>query len=205
MTDWVGIGTAALEDAAKGAAAGSIVPGLGTVAGGLIGLAASVAGHMLPPAAKPALSAAAAAITGVTDEAGQVAAIASDPAQAESFRLEVLRIQADREAARDQALNDRLTAALADVNNARAQTIALAGAGSRIAWGAPVVSVLVLIAFATTAFLVLWRGIPTGAEGVASVMLGYVGGMATAVVGYWVGSSAGSARKSELLAGGKPE
>ena len=205
MIDWIGIGTSVIEDAAKGAAAGSVVPGLGTVAGGLIGLAASVAGHMLPDAAKPALSAAAAAITGVTDEAGQVAAIAADPVQADAFRLEVLRIQADREAARDTALNDRLTAALADVSSARAQTVALAGAGSRIAWGAPVVSVLVLAAFGAMAMLVLWHGIPTGAEAVASVMLGYVGGMATSVVAYWVGSSAGSARKSELLAGGKPE
>ena len=102
-------------------------------------------------------------------------------------------------------MNDRLTAALADVSSARAQTVALAGAGSRIAWGAPVVSVLVLSGFATLAVLVVYRGVPAGSETVASVLLGTMGAMATAVVSYWVGSSAGSARKSELLAGGKPE
>lgn len=200
MTDWVQLGTGALEDAAKGAAAGSIVPGLGTVAGGLIGLAASLAGHMLPASAKPALSAAAKAITGASDEAGQVAAINSDSAMADTFRVQALQIQADAEAARDQALNDRITAALADVADARKQTIALAASGSSIAWGAPVISVIVLVSFGVMASLVLVYGVPTGAETVASVLLGYVGAMATATVSYWVGSSKGSSDKANVIA-----
>ena len=199
-TDWIGIGTAALTDAAKGAAAGSIVPGLGTVAGGLIGLAASLVPHLLPEAARPALAQAAATITGVQDEAGQVAAISADPAHADAFRLEVLRIAADERTAERQADADRLNAVMSDVADARKQTVALAAAGSSIAWGAPVVSTLVLVAFTVMGTLVLWHGVPTGAEGVASVMLGYVGGMATTAVGYWLGSSAGSAAKTDLLA-----
>jgi len=200
MTDWISLGTGVLTDTAKGAAAGSVVPGLGTIAGGLIGLAASLAGHVLPDSAKPALSAAAQAITGVSDEAGQVAAIVSDPSVAESFRVQALQIQADAEAARDQALNDRISAALADVADARKTTVALAGSNSLIEYGAPIISIIVLIAFGIMASLVLVYGIPTGAETVASVLLGYLGAMATAVTSYWVGSSQGSNEKSHIIA-----
>ena len=204
MTDWISLGTGVLTDTAKGAAAGSVVPGLGTIAGGLIGLAASLAGHVLPDSAKPALSAAAQAITGVSDEAGQVAAIVSDPSVAESFRVSALQIQADAEAARDQALNDRISAALADVADARKTTVALASTGSKIAWGPPVVAFVVLVTFGIAIWVVLFYGIPAGSEATANLLLGTLATMSVSVVGYFVGSSAGSAEKQRLLAGGKP-
>ena len=68
------------------------------------------------------------------------------------------------------------------------------------AWGAPVVSVVVLLTFGTVVSLVLLRAIPAGSETVLNVLLGTLAAMATNVVGYWVGSSAGSARKDERLA-----
>ncbi len=68
------------------------------------------------------------------------------------------------------------------------------------AWGAPVVSVVVLVTFGTVVSLVLLRAIPAGSETVLNVLLGTLAAMATNVVGYWVGSSAGSARKDERLA-----
>ncbi len=68
------------------------------------------------------------------------------------------------------------------------------------AWGAPVVSVVVLVTFGTVVSLVLLRAIPVGSETVLNVLLGTLAAMATNVVGYWVGSSAGSARKDEQLA-----
>ena len=67
-------------------------------------------------------------------------------------------------------------------------------------WGAPVVSVVVLVTFGTVVSLVLLRAIPAGSETVLNVLLGTLAAMATNVVGYWVGSSAGSARKDERLA-----
>lgn len=68
------------------------------------------------------------------------------------------------------------------------------------AWGAPVVSVVVLVTFGTVVSLTLLRAIPAGSETVLNVLLGTLAAMATNVVGYWVGSSAGSARKDERLA-----
>ena len=79
--------------------------------------------------------------------------------------------------------------------------VQLAGMGSAMAWGAPVVSLVVLATFGCVVTLVLLHGIPTGSsEAVLNVLLGTLGAMAMNVVGYWVGSSAGSARKDERLA-----
>ena len=69
-----------------------------------------------------------------------------------------------------------------------------------LAWGAPVVSVVVLVTFGCVVSLTLLRAIPAGSEAVLNVLLGTLGAMATNVVGYWVGSSAGSACKDERLA-----
>ena len=207
MSDWVKTGTDILAATAKGAAAGSVVPGLGTAAGALIGLAGSLVQQFVPLSVKPALSAAATAITGVTNEADQVAAISADPAHAEAFRLEVLRIQADERAAERQADADaraadaeRLAATLADVQHARDTMLALTKQSSSIAWGAPVISVVVVLAFGIVVGLVLFHPLPTGSESVVAGVVGTLGALATTVVGYWVGSSIGSSNKDARLA-----
>lgn len=71
---------------------------------------------------------------------------------------------------------------------------------SVMSWGAPVVSVVVLVTFGGVISLTLLRTIPLGSEAVLNVLLGTLGAMATNVVGYWVGSSVGSARKDDRLA-----
>lgn len=71
---------------------------------------------------------------------------------------------------------------------------------SVMSWGAPVVSVVVLVTFGGVVSLTLLRTIPLGSEAVLNVLLGTLGAMATNVVGYWVGSSVGSARKDDRLA-----
>ncbi|MBC7800023.1 MAG: hypothetical protein H7Z10_05330, partial [Gemmatimonadaceae bacterium] len=76
----------------------------------------------------------------------------------------------------------------------------LASAGSAMAWGAPVVSLVVLLTFGAVVALVLVQAVPPDSETVLNVLLGTLGAMATNVVGYWVGSSAGSARKDARLA-----
>lgn len=50
------------------------------------------------------------------------------------------------------------------------------------------------------AALVLFRTIPLGSEAIMNTLLGTLSAMVMTVVSYWVGSSAGSARKDERLA-----
>jgi len=66
------------------------------------------------------------------------------------------------------------------------------------------ISAMVLAAFAGVLVLVLIVGIPPGVAEVANVALGTLGTMAASVVNYWLGSSRGSARKTDLLASSIP-
>ena len=70
-------------------------------------------------------------------------------------------------------------------------------------WGSVLVSTIVTFGFFAMLYLVLQREIPAGSRDLANIMLGYLGGSFTAVVGYWVGSSIGSARK-DMRAGERP-
>lgn len=140
-------------------------------------------------------------VTGTDDPAVVQQAIA-DPAKAAELRLELAKLAAQAEADQRQAELEELKATLADVASARQQTVALAQAGSPIAYGAVVVSALVLAAFGATAWLVLTRALPEGSQEVAIYTVGSLQTMAAAVVAYWVGSSAGSARKDAVLRGG---
>ena len=193
-------------DALKGAAAGSVVPGLGTALGAVGGIALDLAPELgrwlFGPGAAPVTAAVQQAIqaaTGTSDPAAQIAALA-DPDRAGQLRVELAVIAAARAAAADTAAEARLTAHLADVANARAMALQLAQSGSAMAWGAPVTSVVVLLTFGVVMGLVLLHAVPVGSETVLNVLLGTLGAMATNVVGYWVGSSAGSARKDARLA-----
>ena len=198
------------QDAAAGAAAGSIVPGIGTALGAVGGVALDLApelGKWLFGAnAAPTIAAvqsAVARVTGTTSPAEQVAELA-DPDLANDLRVQLAQIAADRETAADQADADRFAARLADVANAREQTLALATAGSSISWGAPVVSLVVMVTFAVVTGFVLLRPIPAESATVITVLLTTLQTLAVAVVSYWVGSSAGSAEKTRLLAVARP-
>lgn len=62
-------------------------------------------------------------------------------------------------------------------------------------WGAIIVSVVVLGAFTVVAVLLFSRTIPAESKEIALMIFGGLNSMASGVVGYWVGSSIGSARK----------
>ncbi|QCO07371.1 hypothetical protein [Azospirillum argentinense] len=132
------------------------------------------------------------AVTGVpietpADAERAVAAVQNDPAKL----VELYRQQGDQVVALLRLDNE-------DRADARAQTVELAKAGSRISWGAPVVSTIVLVTFGAVLYRVLSQ--PAGAiDQNATLMLGALTTMASAVVSYWVGSSAGSAAKDKLL------
>jgi hypothetical protein len=113
--------------------------------------------------------------------------------------VKLAQIAADREREDAAASNAALAARLSDVANARAQTIALAGAKSAVQWAAPIMSVVVLITFGSVMWLVLTHSIPAGGENIATMLLGSLSAMASSVTAYWVGSSAGSDKKTDML------
>jgi len=152
--------------------------------------------------AATAVAAAVRTITGTEDPAAAAAALAADPAKAADLRIALAKIAADADAAERQANLDEMRSQLADVAGARQATVALAASGSRIAWGAPVVSVVVVVGF-VGAFAALIFG-PTatdpGRAAMLNILVGSLSAGWTAVLGYWLGSSAGSAAKNDMLA-----
>ena len=128
------------------------------------------------------------------------AALAGKPELAVQMRTQLAQIAAAAEADAHKTELDQLQAMLADTASARAQTVALALAKSPIAFGAPLVSVVVLVTFALVMTVAITRTMPSGSETVLTMLLGSLAAMATSVVSYWVGSSAGSARKDEHFA-----
>jgi hypothetical protein len=139
-------------------------------------------------------------VTGTTDEAVQQATIERDPTVAANLRLELAKLAAQQEADARKSDQDALSAQLADVANARSQTVALAQSHSAIAWAPAVVSGIVLVTFGIVMYSALTRSLPSGSETILNMLLGTLAAMSTSVVSYWVGSSVGSARKDDRLA-----
>ncbi|HSK38888.1 MAG TPA: hypothetical protein VK943_03890 [Arenibaculum sp.] len=134
-----------------------------------------------------------------TDDAGTVEqAMASDPQAALAWRFRLAEIAA----AEDHRRHEEAMARFADMAGIRQQTAEFVRTGSRIAWGAPAVSMVVMVTFGIVLWLTLTKQVPAGQEATVSLMLGALTTMATAVVSYWVGSSAGSAAKNDMLRGG---
>ncbi len=141
------------------------------------------------------------AVVGTTDPEAAAAALAADPQKAADLRVALARIAADAAAADRQEQLDELKAQLADVSSARDQTIQLAKAGSSIAWAAPVISTVVTVGFFAAFAMVLFAPNLTdpGKAAMVNQLLGFLGAGFASVLGYWLGSSAGSARKTELM------
>ena len=138
--------------------------------------------------------------TGTADPDAAAAVLARDPTATGQLRVQLAQLAAEQERVARCADLDNLTAALRDTSDARQQTIDLSGQKAAIAWSAPVVSGVVLLTFGAVMTLVMSYGVPVGSETAANMLLGTLAAMATSVVSYWVGSSAGSARKEERLA-----
>jgi hypothetical protein len=97
-----------------------------------------------------------------------------------------------------QALEE-LNSRIADVASARSQTVELAKAGSPIAWGSSIVSVLAIAVFAGFVYMLFAKVVP---EGMKEALLLLGGSAATGygmVLSYWLGSSSGSAAKDATL------
>lgn len=102
------------------------------------------------------------------------------------------------EAEKAPALNADLEAILRDRQGARDHTLALVEKGSSIAWGAPSVSLVIVIGFCGLSYMAL-NPTPGVRQDVVLYLLGAWQSLVTAVVGYWIGSSAGSASKDTAL------
>lgn len=144
------------------------------------------------------------AVTGTDDPAEAAQAVqALPPAEAASLRIRLAEIARAAEADARAAELETFRATLADVQNARGQTVELARAGSQVQWAPVLVSAIVLLAFALMAAAILFKAVPAENREAAMLMLGSLSTFAGAAVQYWLGSSSGSAAKNALLM--KPE
>ena len=139
-------------------------------------------------------------VTGTSDPAAAQSVLARDPQAASQLRVQLAQLAAQQDQLSRQAELDDLVARFKDTADARAQTLGLAARGSAIAYGAPVISVIVLITFGIVMWVALTQIMPGGSETILNMLLGTLAAMSTSVVSYWVGSSAGSARKDEHIA-----
>lgn len=138
-------------------------------------------------------------VTGTSDPAAAAQTLSANPGMAVDLRVRLAEIAARCEQSRRDADAALLASQLGDIASARAQTVALAGAHSAVQWAAPTISVVVLATFGAVMFLALTRSLPTGSETLLNMLLGSLAAMTTSVVSYWVGSSAGSAAKTDML------
>ena len=130
-----------------------------------------------------------------TDDPAKALEAAAAPNKALEFKMAVLAAQS----AAEREETARLVAELADRRSARQQTTDLARSGSPIAWGAVVISGLVIAGFALLMWYVIRQEIPAAQREMVGQLLFLVAGMASSVVAYWVGSSAGSAQKTNAI------
>lgn len=193
-------GDGAKAGAALGATIGSIVPVLGTAAGGaagavvggLVGLARNLTNQPHAEDEAPALAQAAQAITGVADQAQQVALLAADPVAAERFRIEALRVRADAEAARMAHVVALVQAANADRAGARAADAARTGPLRYASLG---VTLLIFGLYGGVLVATMFGFTTPLPDDMATLR-----NLALAASFFWLGSNFSSARKTDLLA-----
>jgi hypothetical protein len=207
--------TNAAQGAAKGAVMGSVAGPVGTAVGGLSGLLVDIApdvGRWLfgSSGEKTAgmVAQAVETVTGTSDTDAAQAVLAKDPEAVLQLRLQLMQIVAQQQAEADrtaeaQRAADLATfqAAAADRTGARAQTTMFGQLHSALAWAPATLSGIILVVFGGLIFVVLTKNtVTTESLPLANVLLGTVAAMATQVANYWLGSSSGSAAKSDQMA-----
>lgn len=90
---------------------------------------------------------------------------------------------------------------LADIANARSTTVQLVQAGSNLAWGGPVVDVVVTVGFFGLLALLFFvkNEMPQSVFQLLSVMLGVLATAFSSIVQYWRGSSESSRQNGEAI------
>ena len=193
----------------KGAAAGAVLGPLGAGAGAAVGIAVQLVpgltrwiagdgGQTIDKIVSVVQS-----VTGTSNAAAQSAAV-GDPAVAGALAVQLARIVAERERDHETATLETFKAGLGDVVSARQATLGLTAQGSATAWAAPVLSVIIVVGFVTMIVVLLRVALPLGSGPLANVLLGSLSAMALQVCNFYLGSSAGSERKTTLLANSVP-
>lgn len=167
---------------------GAIAPGLAAAFGGpLAGAAVKVIADKVlgNPAASEADVAATLASGNLSGE--QIVALKSAE---QSFQAEMAKIDQAREAAY-----------IEDTKSARQQTVELAREASPIAWGAPIVSFLIVAGyfFCIYRLFVVPADLPPNAFQLLNVMFGALSIAFGQVCNYWLGSSVGSKRAGDSV------
>jgi len=86
---------------------------------------------------------------------------------------------------------------LADVQDARRNQIELVKADSKIAWSAPIISLVVIVGFLGAVAAVLTRSVQESQ--IAILLIGSLATKFSDVVSFWIGSSKGSADKMDAI------
>lgn len=182
-----------LTSAGKGVAAGTVLGPAGMAVGGLVGVGVSLApeiGRWLGGERGGETGAAVAdmvrSATGTEDPDAALGVLAGDPARAMDLRVRLAQIAADREAERREQEVAEIKAYLADQQDARAKEIALVREKSPLAYGAAVVTLLLLGMFV---YVIVQN--PPMDEGMKETLKV----LTVAAASYWIGSSRGSAQK----------
>jgi hypothetical protein len=98
-----------------------------------------------------------------------------------------------------QAEVESFKAQLEDVQDARATTVKYVQAGSSMSMGSVIVSIVVCIGFVGISFLAMKPDLAGVDKSVTLFLLGAWSNLITAVVSFWIGSSSGSAAKSDQI------
>ena len=153
-------------------------------------------------------------VTKTSDPVEAMKALQSDVAAAAELRVRLAQIAVDAQKAQnDEADKQRqdelatLQASLGDTKDARGTLVALAQSRSGVAWGAPVVSLVVTLGFfVILSLLIFYRTAGTIDPNTGQIINITVGALAAAfatVVNFWLGSSQGS-RSKELECAATP-
>lgn len=167
---------------------GSLAPGLASALGGpLAGIAAKVIADKVlgrPDATEDEVTE---ALSSGSLTGDQILALKTAEQQ---FQIDLEKIDAAREAA-----------AMADTASARQQTVALAEAGSNIAWAPVIISMVITAGFFAAVYMLLFVD-RSWDERVANLLLVLFGALTaefSRVGSYWLGSSAGSKRAGDSM------
>jgi hypothetical protein len=167
---------------------GAIAPGLATALGGpLAGAAVKVIADKVLGRPNATEADVAAALASGTLSGDQIVAL---KAAEHSFQVEMAKVE--------QASQ---VAAIEDTRSARQQTVDLAKEQSSIAWGAPVVSTLIVAGyfFCIYRLFIVQADLPANAFQLLNVMFGALSIAFGQVCNYWLGSSAGSRRSTDTV------
>lgn len=167
---------------------GGIAPGLAAALGGpLAGVAVKViADKVLGQPEASADDVAVALSTGALSVEQIVALRAAE----QTLQVEMAKIDQAREGA-----------FLADTQSAREQTVALAREDSRIAWAAPIISVVIVVGFFGCVIILMFfqRNWDERTANLLNVLFGALIPGFAGVTQYWLGSSAGSKRAGDAV------